>query len=191
MKSIKKILFYNTKRLWKPERVNYRREVSVPVTDDPGFIKEFYNDLTTGIEWCNRTTQHWANIKVFEFSKVVITFNFGILAFGATAQGLFTNRTLFFASVIMSCLSLSLLTLYIWVTVDKNINNINDRGWILRDTWQGLNKNPKVALENYNTGLSKSFSELREHEQVWMALQKVALYLFMSAIVAALLGIVM
>ena len=135
---MRKILFFNIKRLWKPERANYHREVNVPVTDESGFIRAFHGTLEDGIRWCNKTTEHWANIKVFEFSKAIITFNLGVLAFDATTQNLFLNQTLFFASVAMSCLSLSLLTSYIWVTINKNINNVSDRGWLLKDTLMGL-----------------------------------------------------
>lgn len=187
MKKLKSILLFKLEHLFKEPRKNYSRNKMSFV---PG--PELKNFLYTGLRWCSDASHRWAEIKTLELTKLIITLNLALLAFNAAAQQLFEGKRLLLASVLLSLASIILLIHFLWSVINKNLNNLNDRSFILQDALNSLDQqNLIVVATEYSQAMTTNAHDRRDHEEKYMPIQRLGVILFTLALVISVLGIIL
>ena len=86
------------------------------------FFNDFLKDAREGKRWCEEASMHWAEMLTFPFSKMIITFDLGILAFIGVMKDSFADPRVLILSVACAIASLLILSIFTRRVIVKNIN---------------------------------------------------------------------
>lgn len=170
------------------------------LTINQSFLDDFLKNTMEGKRWCEEASMHWAEILTFSFSKTIITFDLGVLAFIGVMRESFFNQAILILSVIYAVASLLILTVFTRSIIVKNINSFAERVRILNYTivlapHEIQNQdNAKSAVElrkKQGESLRKNLDGLENHAKVWMPWQKIGVYLFYASVLSVLVGIIL
>ena len=179
-------------------RVGELPEGQKDVAINQAFLDDFVLDARNGMRWNEEAAMHWAEILTFPFSKMIITFDLGLLAFIAAMRDSFYYQSILILSISFALASLLLLSFFIRKVIVKNINSLAERVRILRYTAVMVPK----AIQNANdaastVGLMKkqglslrtNLDELEQHARIWMPWQRIGVYFFYTSVFSTLLGV--
>lgn len=169
------------------------------ISINQSFLDDFLKNTEEGKRWCEEAAMHWAEILTFPFSKMIITFDLGVLAFiGVMMESFFDQRILMF-SIICAASSLLILSIFMRSVIVKNINSLAERKNILNYTIvlapreiQNKNdaENAVQLWKKQGQSLRKNLEGLEDHVRVWMPWQKIGIYLFYASVLSVLVGII-
>lgn len=165
------------------------------------FLNDFLKDAREGRKWCEEAAMHWAEMLTFHFSKMIITFDLGVLAFIGVMRESFFNQTILVLSIAYAVDSLLILSIFTRNVIVKNINSLAERKRILNYTimlappqdvrTQEDGHNVMSLMEKQGKDLKTNLDGLEEHVKIWMPWQKMGVYLFYASIVYVLIGIIL
>jgi len=84
---------------------------------------------------------------------------------------------------------LILLTLFVFIVINRNLNDLNDKEWLLRDTLVKMNENPAVGINSYNVEIERIQNHTRSYEVYIFILQRLGLILFVSSVITIAFGL--
>lgn len=169
------------------------------ITINQSFLEDFLKDAREGKRWNEEAAMHWTEILTFPFSKMIITFDLGVLAFIGVMREEFFNQTILILSIVFTIASLLILSFLIRNIIVKNINSLAERGRILNYTSVLAPKEVKNKEDVENVAefmkkqaesLRKNLGELEEHAKIGLPWQRVGVYLFYASILSVLIGII-
>lgn len=165
------------------------------------FLNDFLKDAREGRKWCEEAAMHWAEVLTFHFSKMIITFDLGVLAFIGVMRESFFNQTILVLSVVYAVGSLLILSIFTRNVIVKNINSLAERKRILNYTImlappQGVRtqedgQNVVSLMKKQGIDLKTNLDGLEEHVKIWMPWQKIGVCLFYASLVSVLVGIIL
>lgn len=201
LNKLSKVLYAPIYLKTKKEGIDELQEGERFMTIDQNFLNDFLNDAREGRRWCDEAAMHWAEILTFSFSKTIITFNLGILAFIGVMRESFFNQVILFFSIACVLASLIILTIFTRSVIVKNINSLADRKRILNYTvthapLQGVRtqeegQNVLPLMERQARALKECLDVLDDHVIIWMPWQKIGVYLFYASVFLVLVGIIL
>lgn len=171
------------------------------MTVNQDFLNDFLKDAREGRKWCEEAAMHWAEMLTFNFSKMIITFDLGVLAFIGVMRESFFNQTILVLSIVYAVGSLLILSIFTRNVIVKNINSLAERKRILNYTImlappQGVRtqeEGQKVLplMKKQGKDLKTNLDGLEEHVKIWIPWQKIGVYLFYTSVVSILVGIIL
>lgn len=171
------------------------------MTVNQDFLNDFLKDAREGRKWCEEAAMHWAEVLTFPFSKMIITFDLGVLAFIGVMRESFFNQTLLVLSIVYAVGSLLILSIFTRNVIVKNINSLAERKRVLNYTImlappQGVRtqedgQNVVSLMKKQGKDLKTNLDGLEEHVKIWMPWQKIGVYLFYASVVSVLAGIIL
>lgn len=167
---------------------------------DQNFLDNFLKDTKEGKRWCEEAAMHWAEILTFSFSKMIITFDLGVLAFIGAMRESFFNQTILALSIMYALASLLTLVAFVRSVIVKNINSLAERVRILNytmvlapDKIQDRDDAKSIAelWKRQGVSLKKNLGGSEDHTKSGIPWQKIGVLFFYASILSALVGIIL
>ena len=164
------------------------------------FLDDFLKNTKEGRQWCDEAAMHWAEILTFPFSKMIITFDLGVLAFIGVMRESFIDQKLLILSIIYALASLLILTVFMRSVIVKNINSLAERKRILNYTIvlapheiqkKDDAENTVGLWKRQGEFLRKNLEGLEEHVKIRMPWQKIGVYFFYASVISVFVGIIL
>lgn len=182
------------------EKLGELPEGEKDIAINQSFLDDFLKNTGEGKRWCEEAAMHWAEMLTLSFSKMIITFDLGVLAFIGVMRESFFNQGILVLSISFASASLLILSVFIRSVVVKNINSLAERKNILNYTIvlaprkiesRDDAQNAVRLWKKQGESLRKNLADTEDHMRIWMPWQKIGVYLFYASVLSVLVGIIL